>query len=194
MPPHNPPVPSSSPLTSSHLPRSTSLLCARTLAVSDKQVTLQTSDDEQFKVDRDVANRSVLIRNMLEDVGESEQAIPLPNVSANVLKKVLEWCEHHKKDPEPLAEDLDDNRRKTTEISDWDAKFIQVDQEMLFEIILAANYLDIKPLLDVGCKTVANMIKGKQPEEIRKLFNIVNDFTPEEEAQIKKENEWAEDR
>ncbi|BGP46789.1 hypothetical protein JCM10450v2_002637 [Rhodotorula kratochvilovae] len=36
--------------------------------------------------------------------------------------------------------------------------------------------------------------KGKQPEEIRKLFNIVNDFTPEEEAQIKKENEWAEDR
>ncbi|BGP38685.1 hypothetical protein JCM10449v2_002620 [Rhodotorula kratochvilovae] len=165
------------------------------------KVKLSTSDGEEFEVERDVANRSVLIKNMLEGtprplhhVGESDQAIPLPNVSANVLKKVLEWCEHHKKDPEPIAEDLDDNRRKTTEISDWDAKFIQVDQEMLFEIILAANYLDIKPLLDVGCKTVANMIKGKQPEEIRKLFNIVNDFTPEEEAQIKKENEWAEDR
>lgn len=27
---------------------------------------------------------------------------------------------------------------------------IQVDQEMLFEIILAANYLDIKPLLCVA--------------------------------------------
>jgi S-phase kinase-associated protein 1 len=49
------------------------------------------------------------------------------------------------------------------------------------------------------------MIKGKSPEEIRKTFNITNDFTypfphipthdsPEEEAQIKKENEWAEDR
>ncbi len=35
---------------------------------------------------------------------------------------------------------------------------------------------------DVGCKTVANMIKGKTPEEIRKLFNIVNDFTHEEEV------------
>ena len=35
---------------------------------------------------------------------------------------------------------------------------------------------------DVGCKTVANMIKGKTPEEIRKLYNIVDDFTPEEEV------------
>ena len=49
-------------------------------------------------------------------------------------------------------------------------------------------------LLDLTCKTVANMIKGKSPEEIRKTFNITNDFTPEEEEQIRRENEWAEDR
>ncbi len=61
--------------------------------------------------------------------------------------QVLEWCDHHKKDPEPLPDEIDDTRKKTTEITDWDQKFIQVDQEMLFEIILAANYLDIKPLL-----------------------------------------------
>ncbi|CAE6442298.1 unnamed protein product [Rhizoctonia solani] len=161
-------------------------------------VVLVTSDNEQFNVDKDVAERSVLIKNMLEDVGESDQPIPLPNVSSSVLKKVLEYCEHHRAEPLPTAEtdnNADDPRkRQVSEIGEWDQKFIQVDQEMLFEIILAANYLDIKALLDVGCKTVANMIKGKTPEEIRKLFNIVNDFTPEEEAQIKKENEWAEDR
>jgi hypothetical protein len=38
------------------------------------------------------------------------------------------------------------------------------------------------------------MIKGKSPHEIRKTFNITNDFTPEEEEQIRRENEWAEDR
>ncbi|KAH9005109.1 S-phase kinase-associated protein 1A-like protein [Lactarius hatsudake] len=159
-------------------------------------VLLVTSDNEQFVVDKDVAERSVLIKNMLEDVGESDQPIPLPNVSSSVLKKVLEYCEHHRGERLPTtdSESQDETRKRTTDISEWDQKFIAVDQEMLFEIILAANYLDIKPLLDVGCKTVANMIKGKTPEEIRKLFNIVNDFTPEEEAQIKKENEWAEDR
>lgn len=51
-------------------------------------------------------------------------------------------------------------------------------------VFQAANYLDIKGLLDVTCKTVANMIKGKSPEEIRKTFNIKNDFTPAEEEQV----------
>ena len=37
------------------------------------------------------------------------------------------------------------------------------------------------------------MIKGKTPEEIRKTFSIQNDFTPEEEDQIRRENEWAEE-
>lgn len=94
----------------------------------------------------------------------------------------------------PATEDESDRIKRTTDISEWDQKFLSVDQEMLFEIILAANYLDIRPLLDIGCKTVANMIKGKTPEEIRRTFNIQNDFTPEEEDQIRRENQWAEDR
>ena len=46
--------------------------------------------------------------------------------------------------------------------------------------------LSLQGLLDVTCKTVANMIKGKTPEEIRKTFNIKNDFTPAEEEQVSK--------
>lgn len=57
--------------------------------------------------------------------------------------------------------------------------------------IQAANYLNIKSLLDLTCQTVADMIKGKTPEEIRKTFNIKNDFTPEEEEEVRRENQWA---
>lgn len=64
--------------------------------------------------------------------------------------QVLEYCEHHRGEPLPAADaeqSQDETRKRTTDISEWDQKFITVDQEMLFEIILAANYLDIKPLL-----------------------------------------------
>jgi len=159
-------------------------------------IKLASNDGATITVDKDVAMRSVLISNMVEDLGEGsiDSPVPLANVNETVLRKVLEWCEHHKKDAAQPQEDDSDSRKRSTDIEEWDQKFMQVDQEMLFEIILAANYLDIKPLLDVGCKTVANMIKGKSPEEIRKTFNIQNDFTPEEEEQIRRENEWAEDR
>ncbi|KAJ3342088.1 hypothetical protein HDU93_003304 [Gonapodya sp. JEL0774] len=140
------------------------------------KVTLESQD----KVDKEVADRSVLLKNMLEDVGESDKPIPLPNVTGRVLKK----------DPLPQPDDeLDDTKRRSDDIEDWDADFIKVDNDQLFELILAANYMDIKPLLDLGCKTVANMIKGKTPEQIREMFNIENDFTPEEEEQIRRENE-----
>ncbi|CAG8757100.1 22873_t:CDS:2, partial [Racocetra persica] len=154
----------------------------------NETITLRSSDGIEFHIDARIANRYTLLNNWN---GENAS---LPNVTGKVLEKVLEWCEHHINDP-PLNYDNDDSRRRNFEIDDWDENFINcVNQDMLFEIILAANYLDIKPLLDIGCKTVANMIKSKSLEEIRSTFNIVNDFTPEEEEAIRRENEWADDQ
>ena len=66
-------------------------------------------------------------------------------------------------------------------VEPWYADYINVEKEELFELIKASNYLDIKPLLELACAKVASLIKNKSIEEIRKFFNIENDFTPEEE-------------
>ncbi|KEF50789.1 E3 ubiquitin ligase complex SCF subunit sconC [Exophiala aquamarina CBS 119918] len=183
--------------------------------MSRLHLTLQSSDGQDFVVgacnspskhprpggliaqpERKVAERSIVVQNIVSDLGEEamDEAIPIPNVNAAVLEKVIEWCTHHMHDPFSSIDKTDtDSRQNSTDIEEWDHAFLQVDQEMLFQIILAANYLDIPALLDLGCKTVANMIRGKSPEEIRRAFNIQNDFTPEEEDQIRRENAWAED-
>lgn len=148
-------------------------------------IKLESSDEQVFEVAREIAEMSVTVKHMLDDVdADSENAIPLPNVSGKILGKVIEWATYHHENPEPApatdgtdaaaaaaAADAKDQKR-TDDISPWDKEFCDVDQPTLFELILAANYLDIKPLLDLGCKSVANMIKGKSPEEIRKTFNI----------------------
>jgi len=161
------------------------------------QVILLSQDQQKITVDINVIKQSKIIWQMLQDIGdtsESEEELPIPNVSHAILKKIIDWCEKHK-DDSPSAEEEEADRadtKKTQEVPKWDAEFLKVDQGTLFEIILAANYLDIGKLLDYACMTVADQIRGKTPEEIRKHFNIKNDFTDEEMEAIKKENEWCE--
>uniref|UniRef100_A0A8C6FDU6 S-phase kinase-associated protein 1 n=1 Tax=Monodon monoceros TaxID=40151 RepID=A0A8C6FDU6_MONMO len=159
--------------------------------------TMQSSDGEIFEVDVEVAKQSVTIKTMLKYLGVGDEGdddpVPVPNVNATILKEVVQWCTHHR-DDSPSPQDGEDKEKRTDDIPVWDQEFLKVDQGTLFELILAANYLDIKGLLDVTCKTVANMIKGKTPEEIRKTFNIKNDFIEEEEAQVCNENQWCEEK
>jgi len=134
---------------------------------------------------------SVTIKNMLEDMQgvSGENPIPLPNVTGKILQKVVEYTKYHMEHPTPVDEKKDEQKR-TDDIIPWDSEFCKVDHTTLFDLILAANYLDIKTLLDVTCKTVANMIKGKTPDEIRATFGVKEPFTPEEEEQVLRENEW----
>ena len=112
--------------------------------------------------------------DFVPDLGISEaddEPVPLPNVNAGILRKVITWAQHHKDDPPP-PEDEENKEKRTDDIDPWDQEFLKVDQGTLFELILAANYLDIKGLLDVTCKTVANMIKGKNTY-FYKLFEML---------------------
>ncbi|KAK9284564.1 hypothetical protein L1049_023739 [Liquidambar formosana] len=153
--------------------------------MSSKKVTLKSSDGESFEVDEIVALESQTIKHMIED-DCADSGIPLPNVTSKILAKVIEYCKKHvEAPPKP------DERSADEDLKAWDAEFVKVDQATLFDLILAANYLNIKSLLDLTCQTVADMIKGKTPEEIRKTFNIKNDFTPEEEEEVRRENQWA---
>lgn len=158
------------------------------MAQKEGKVQLMSSDNQVFEVAQEAALMSGTVKNMIEEVGSDDQ-IPLPNVSGIILAKVIEYINYHveadKKDEEDqFIMDEDDTRA-------WDVTYMQVDQQTLYELILAANYLNIKGLLDLTCQTVANLIKGRSTEDLRQKFNIKNDFTPEEEEEVKRENQWA---
>lgn len=148
-------------------------------------VTLISSEGDKVVVSREAALLSGVIRNIFEESGDVNEAIPIPKVKTRILEKIVEYCQYHVKNPpieipQPLR-----TANLADVVSDWDNNFINLDKETLFELILAENFLDIKPLLELSCAKVASLIKGKSPEQIRKDFNIINDFTPEEERQVK---------
>mmetsp|Transcript_9752 Transcript_9752/g.11311 ORF Transcript_9752/g.11311 Transcript_9752/m.11311 type:complete len:193 (+) Transcript_9752:97-675(+) len=181
-------------------------------ATSTASVELISTEGDKFPVTIGVANMSELVKSMMEDKDEDDDEdddddaddadkkvsgktteIPLPNVKSEVLKKVIEFCEHHLAEPMTEVEKPLKSQKMADVVQKWYADFVDLEQVVLFELILAANYMDIKPLLDLTCATVASMIKGKTPDEIRATFNITNDFSPEEEAQVREENKWCEE-
>ena len=154
-------------------------------------VKLLCSDGDEVEVAVEIAEKSVLIKGLIDDSGIEEQ-IPLPNVKRPILEKVIQFCTHLKDHQPPEIEKPLRSTDMASVVDPWFAEFINLEQEVLFELIMASNYLDIKALLELACAKVASLIKNKSIEEIRKFFNIENDFTPEEEAQIMEENKWAE--
>ena len=156
----------------------------------DKMITLVSSDGEKMQVTAKAAQRSQLVKGIIEDYPDDAE-VPLNNVKSNILKKIKEYLDHYQdSDPKEIERPLASQNYQDC-VDNWDFEFINVDLDLIFEIILASNYMDIKPLLELASSKVASKKKKKTPEEIRKTFNIQNDFTPEEEQQIREENQWC---
>ncbi|KAH7664134.1 S-phase kinase-associated protein 1-like protein [Dioscorea alata] len=119
-----------------------------------KVIALQSSDGETFEVEGSVLMESQVIKPLIEE--DCAENIPLYNVTSKTISKVIEYCKKHADHASKASDD---------EIKAWDADFVKVDQDTLFDLIL----------------TVADMMKGKTPGEIRKFFNLKNNFTPEDE-------------
>ncbi len=152
--------------------------------MEDIQIKFRTSDDIVTEVPKKLAMKSLTIASMIEDGGDETDEIPLPEITKPTFEKVLEFLRHLEAgNPAPEIEKplrSNDLKDVTTE---WYANFIDLDDDTVQDIILAANYLDIKELLALSCAKMGSVIRGLTIPEFRKRFNIVNDFTPEEEAE-----------
>ncbi|PSS11321.1 SKP1-like protein [Actinidia chinensis var. chinensis] len=141
---------------------------------NSKTLMLKSSDGEAFEVEEAVALQSETIKHMFDPNCPGTNIINLPNVKGKVLAKVIEYCSRHVLEDEPALK---------FELKKFDSDFVTVEYSTLFDLILAANDLKIKSLLDLASQRVADMLKGKTQEEIRKVFNIKCDFFPEGEEE-----------
>lgn len=149
----------------------------------NKTNNTNNTNQKETKVELKAPKKAIMlsgtIANMIRDTPQEDDKIPIENVRPEIMEKVIEYCIFH---CEKHSED---------EEREWDRNFFNsLSREVLFECTLAADFLHIQSLLDSGCKRIADSIRGKSVQEMREYFGVKNDFTPEEEEQIKRENEW----
>ena len=155
------------------------------------QLRLVTQEGAKVNADARLSNMSGLIKNITDDSGIQEE-IPLPNVTEPILRKILEYCERQNwVQPQPIKKPLASDRIEEAVTEPWHAEIINgVTEDVLTDIITAANYMDSKGIFDLCCAKFATMFKGKTIEELKQRYGVTEDMTPEMEEKILKENPW----
>ena len=104
---------------------------------------LQASDGVIFSVDAETVKQMVTIQTMLDQEFEnSDEVIPVPIVKAQILEKIIQWVEYQKIDQEKK------------EHIDWCIQYFNLELRKKFDIIIAADYLEIHSLLNEACRTL----------------------------------------
>jgi S-phase kinase-associated protein 1 len=140
-------------------------------------------DGTTCSVSFEIANMSRTLKNLLNDLdlnpkdGPDLQNIPIPGTELKILHLALVYCKYSS-----LANTTEDKKK-------WDTKFVEglPDLEVILKVYVCAGFLGIEVFEDILAKRIAEHIKGKMPAQIREIFNLPDDQTPEDIERIKKE-------
>lgn len=142
-----------------------------------------------------LAEMCLFIKDTFEDMTEQSGIFKLDIKTvedAELFRSIYEYCKYHYNNKaKKLEKPLKDGNLKPY-VSEWDYDFITKfgNFNRLGKLATATNYLNCQDLLHLTCAKMASFIPGKTIEELRELFGVENDFTPEEEEKIRKENAW----
>ncbi|OIV91275.1 hypothetical protein TanjilG_01806 [Lupinus angustifolius] len=146
---------------------------------STKKIILKSLEGDAIEVDEMFIIQCKKIKSFIDGKFINTITISL-KISTEILSKIIQYVKMH--DKYGAAPSKANKKR----LAAWDANFMKVDMNALYDILTAASNLGHEKLLDLACKTVAGKIRGKNPEQIRQTFNIENDLTPEEEEENKR--------
>ncbi len=168
------------------------------MASTCKTVKITSSDsDVIYELDITVATKSSYIEKTVSDLcqnGETELSLTFPH-SHKSIEKLIEYMTYYTQYPMPQPYKYVDGKTDwETQLCEWDKQFINFDNRFeFFEFFNLVNVVGMPSLMSLAAMTCAKQINGMTVEEMRSYFNVENDFTPEEEEELRKEFSWARD-
>lgn len=144
---------------------------------------LKPSDGDAVELDAEAACASDRLKQLACDNGVgAELQVP---VKKAILTKLIEYMVYHKDTPpSEVTTPLVSDSMADCGVSKWDASFVKVDKDALFELMYAAGTFGIQSLTFLCCIQAAYMTKGKSGDKLRKDFNLTNDLPGDEEERV----------
>lgn len=88
---------------------------------------------------------SKLVLKSVEDPTDDNVELPIPRVGKICLRKVVEFLDHFQEEiMQEIQVPLGANSFDGVVQQQWYRDFVAVDEAMLFELVTAANYMEIR--------------------------------------------------
>jgi S-phase kinase-associated protein 1 len=160
--------------------------------VSEVEIILTSEAEHRVPLSRQAADMSKVLRSFLEEEGNF--SFPVPHVRTPVMEVIVRWLEEYKSGERPFSRlkkplpgpDLEQggfNEFDRSLVTPWDLDFSK-------EVLSAANFLDIEPLLELAAARVGSIIKGTSIEKLKALVGV-KEFTLEWEEEVRRKNPWC---
>jgi S-phase kinase-associated protein 1 len=135
-------------------------------------VKLSSSDGRIFPpVTFDVVSLSSFVAAAAEFCNDEEIDVCVPNVRAEVLSLIICFCHHHKAEPITIEKPHCSNDIYEL-VPKWYADFVvNMERAMFFDLMAAANFMEIHPLIELTCLVASIIFTGKSASAIRSVFN-----------------------
>ena len=158
---------------------------------NDSIIKLKANDGKEIEISKKAASKSGIIKGILEDYTDDTE-IPLNKVNGPILEKVKDYLVHYQ-DAEPQKIEVPLKSINFSEcVPEWDNKFIGEDIEVIFGLLNASNYMDIKFLFELASAKLGSKIKGMNSDSVKKDFGI-GELTKEEQEQVINDKQYLED-
>ena len=152
-----------------------------------ESIILISSDNHKIEIDSKSAQKSSLLKKQLLDSNKTKEEMKLKNIKFDILKKVADFLEYYKNRPTKKIAKPTPSENLNAFLDDWDLQFItSINLDETFELMNAASELEIQSLLDLASTKIASILKNKEIEDIRNMFNTGCDLS---EKEIKKYEE-----
>ena len=131
-----------------------------------RHLTLLSKDHQSFSLSKEAAASSELLKTMMEGDPDACE-VQLFHIDSLIVRKVIDYMNYHRTTPARAIDKPISSTHMADLVDAWDAHYVDVEQELLFKLLLAANYLNVRSLIALCCAKFASLIKNKTPEQIR---------------------------
>ncbi|RLN88482.1 hypothetical protein BBJ28_00024490 [Nothophytophthora sp. Chile5] len=155
-------------LTTDEAPAKGGKADATAASAHHSKLQLQCADGRMFDVSHEEAMMSstlwVLMQAKKPKNGVKQHTIPIFDVPSESVELALFYCRCLYK------QQVD---RLETAMHDWEERFFELDSKTLCDLAKVASNLDIQPLVDLTCRSIAQIMSATEAaDELRQKFGL----------------------